>query len=121
MKINEMNCIIKYNQRNLKQKGIMRHAIKNNFRTMHLRYYIALILFILGSLNYAAAEGRDKMTEVTDTFQLGRYVVELSLPKESVIALAKESIPEVPRMGGILLDSLNKKEAGPIYILRILQ
>ena len=84
---------------------------------MHIKYYITLILYIIGSLNYVAAKGRDRITEVTDTFQLGRCVVEISLPKESVIALGRGPIFEGVRAGVILLDSLNiMNEALHIYI-----
>lgn len=83
---------------------------------MNKGIFISLLLCIVGTLNCMAAEPGKKMTEVVDTFQLGRYVVELSLPKESVIGLAKESIGEGLRGGGIFLDSLRMEERSLIYI-----
>lgn len=83
---------------------------------MNKGIFISLLLCIIGTLNCMAAEPGKKMTEVVDTFQLGRYVVEISLPKESIIGLAKESIGEGLRGGGIFLDSLRKDERSLIYI-----
>lgn len=67
---------------------------------MNRKIFISFLLCIICTQNSMAGELGAKMTEVTDTFQLGRCVVELSLPKESIIGLAKESIGEGLRGGG---------------------
>ncbi len=69
------------------------------------------VFFILYSLIIGCtcgfAEAPDKnMTEVVDTLQIGRHVVEISLPTHSIIGIGKKPDENGGRYGIIFLDSI---------------
>lgn len=69
------------------------------------------LLIFVDSYALVPAKG---MTSVTDTFQIGRYVVKVSLPKSSVIVIGKNPDRNGLRCGMIFLDSLKVKD--PVFI-----
>lgn len=68
---------------------------------------ISLTLIILGHIGCFAIKPTGYITAVTDTFQLGKSVVEISLPQNSIILIGKNGTPNGHRCGSIFLDSLN--------------
>ena len=71
------------------------------------RYYLFLILCLAVNLMNGMAQTTDKnMTEVVDTLQIGRHVVEISLPTHSIIGIGKNPGQYGARGGIIFLDSI---------------
>lgn len=71
------------------------------------RYYLFLILGLAVNLMNGMAQTTDKnMTEVVDTLQIGRHVVEISLPTHSIIGIGKNPDENGGRYGIIFLDSI---------------